>query len=103
MSNVRDLATDVLVSAGVLVTILASLAALRARSVYRRLHYLTAITSLAGPLVGLGAIVADGPGLAGASVLLIMLVVGITGPVLGSATARLNAQHDGVIDEETPQ
>jgi multicomponent Na+:H+ antiporter subunit G len=100
MDSVRQVAVDVLVGAGALVAVLACLAALRSRSVYRRLHYLTAVTSLAAPLIGIGAIVADGPGLTGASVLLVILVLAITGPVLGAATGRLNAQHDGIVDDE---
>jgi multicomponent Na+:H+ antiporter subunit G len=101
--NARDIVVDTLVGAGSALTVLASLAALRARVVYRRLHYLTVLTSVAGPLVGLGAIVADGPGLAGASVLLIVLALGLTGPILGAATGRLNAERDGVIDVEIPE
>jgi multisubunit Na+/H+ antiporter MnhG subunit len=98
-----DVVVDVLVGAGVLVAVLSCLAALRSRSVYRRLHYLTAVTSLAGPLVGIAAVVVDGPGLTGASVLLVVLVLAVTGPVLGAATGRLNAKRDGVVDTETPQ
>jgi multicomponent Na+:H+ antiporter subunit G len=97
-----EVVVDVLAGAGVLVAVCAGLAALRARSVYRRLHYLTAITSLAAPLVGIAAIVADGPGLTGASVLLVILVLAVTGPVLSAATGRLNAQRDGVVGKETP-
>jgi multisubunit Na+/H+ antiporter MnhG subunit len=98
-----DVVVDVLVGAGVLVAVLSCLAALRSRSVYRRLHYLTAVTSLAGPLVGIAAIVMDGPGLTGASVLLVILALAVTGPVLGAATGRLNARRDGVVHTETPQ
>jgi multicomponent Na+:H+ antiporter subunit G len=97
-----DVVVDVLVGAGVLVAVLSCLAALRSGSVYRRLHYLTAVTSLAAPLVGIAAIVADGPGLTGASVLLVILVLAVTGPVLGAATGRLNAQRDGTVAKETP-
>jgi multicomponent Na+:H+ antiporter subunit G len=97
-----EIVVDVPLGAGVLVAVLSSLAALRARSVYRRLHYLTAVTSLAAPLVGIAAIVADGPGLTGASVLLVSLVLAVTGPVLGAATGRLNAQRDGIVDKESP-
>lgn len=101
--SVRDIAVDTLVGAGSVLAILASLAAVRARVVYRRLHYLTVLTSVAAPLIGLGAIVADGPGLAGASVLLIVVLLAATGPILGAATGRLNAERDGVIDVEIPE
>lgn len=90
-------AVAVPVGGGVVVTVLAALAALRGRSVYVRLHYLTVVTSLAGPLVGLGLIIANGLGLTAASVLLIVVLQGITGPVLGTAIGRVNAQRDGVV------
>lgn len=94
---------DVLVGAGVLVVVLASAAALRSKSVFRRLHYLTVLTSVAAPLIGVGAIVADGFGLAGASVLAIVVLLAATGPVLGAATGRLNARRDGIVDGRTPE
>lgn len=100
MSNV---ATDILVGAGTVIAVLASLAALRARSAFRRLHYLTVLTSVAGPLIGIGAIVANGFGFAGATVLAIVVLLAITGPILGAATGRLNAQRDGVVTPETPE
>ncbi|HEX5402913.1 MAG TPA: monovalent cation/H(+) antiporter subunit G [Pseudonocardiaceae bacterium] len=103
MCSAQAVATDVLVGAGTLLAVLASLAALRARSAFRRLHYVTVLTSVAGPLVGLGAVVADGFGLAGVSVLAVVVLLAVTGPVLGAAIARLNAQQDGVITVETPE
>jgi multicomponent Na+:H+ antiporter subunit G len=103
MSNAQQVATDVLVGAGTVLAVLASLAALRARSVFRRLHCLTVVTSVASPLVGLGAVVADGFGLAGASVLAVVVLLAVTGPILGAATGRLNAQHDGIIELDTPE
>lgn len=103
MADIRDLIADVLLGFGTVVAILASLAALRSRSVYRRLHYLTVLTSVAGPLVGVAMIVADGPGLTGATVLLIVVLLAVTGPILGAATARRNAQRDGLIKVESPE
>jgi multicomponent Na+:H+ antiporter subunit G len=94
---------DVLVGVGTFVAVLASLAALRARTAFRRLHYLTVLTSVAAQLIGVGAIVADGFGFAGASVLAIMVLLAVTGPILGAATGRLNAQRDGIITAETPK
>ena len=98
-----DVISDVLLGLGTLLAVLASLAALRSRSVFRRLHYLTVLTSVAGPLVGAALIVADGPGLTGASVLLITVLLAITGPVLSAATGRLNAQREDVIEVESPE
>jgi multicomponent Na+:H+ antiporter subunit G len=102
--SVPDIVVAVLVGAGVVITVLATMAALVARSVYLRLHYLTVITSLAVPLAGVGLIVANGIGLTAASVLLIVVLQAVTGPVLGAAIARANAQQDKVIDpERSPQ
>ena len=98
-----EVVSDILVGLGTVIAVLASLAALRARSVFRRLHYLTVLTSVAVPLVGVGVIVTVGLGLTGAGVVAIVVLVGITGPVLGAATGRLNAQKAGVIEAESPR
>ena len=84
-----------LVGAGTVLAVLAALSALRPGSVYRRLHYLTVINSLAAPLIGLGLLAVDGFGLTGATIALIVLLQAVCGPVLGAATAKLNAKHDG--------
>ncbi|HVM67017.1 MAG TPA: monovalent cation/H(+) antiporter subunit G, partial [Acidimicrobiales bacterium] len=68
-----------------------------------RLHYLTPVTSFGGPLIGLSLAIANGWGLTTAQVLLITFLLVVTGPVLGSATARLIAQGRGIVDEHTPQ
>ena len=94
---------DILVGLGTLVVVLASIGALRARSVFRRLHYLTVITSVGAPAIGAGALVVDGIGLTGASVLAIVVLLAITGPILGAAVGRLNAQREGVVPVETPE
>jgi multicomponent Na+:H+ antiporter subunit G len=100
---VVDLVADVLLGLGTVLAVLASLAALRSRSVFRRLHYLTVLTSVAAPLVGAAIIVADGPGLTGASVLLIVVLLAVTGPILSAATGRLNAQREGLVETESPE
>jgi multicomponent Na+:H+ antiporter subunit G len=92
-----------LTGAGALVAVLAALAALRPRTVYPRLHYLTVVTSLAGPLVGLGVALVNGIGLTTATVALITVLQAVCGPILGAATGRLNAQRDGLTSRETPR
>jgi multisubunit Na+/H+ antiporter MnhG subunit len=94
---------DVLLAAGVGLVVVASLAALRFRSVFQRLHYLTVVTSLAGPLVAVAVLVADGIGLTAVTVVLIVVLLAFTGPVLSAATGRLNAQRDHVIEIEAPE
>lgn len=88
--------TAVLVGAGTVMAVAAALSTLRPGwSVYRRLHSLTVVTSLAGPLIGLGLLSVDGLGFTGAAIALILLLQAACGPVLSAATARLNAQQDG--------
>jgi len=98
----NEIIADILVGMGTLVVVLASVGALRARSVFRRLHYLTVITSVGAPSIGAGAVVVDGLGLTGATVLAIVVLLAITGPILGAAVGRLNSQREGIISAETP-
>lgn len=101
--GVAGIAAVVLVTAGTILTMLASVAAALPGSVYRRLHYQVVVTSVAGPLIGMGAALAEGPGLTTALVLVIMLLLAGTGPVLSMAVARVNAQHDGIATAESPE
>lgn len=96
-------AAEVLVGAGTLVAILAALATVLPGSVYRRLHFLTVLNSAAAPLIGAGAAVAGGWSLTTATVLMIVLLLMFTGPVLGAAIGRANAQRDGLTAEESPE
>jgi multicomponent Na+:H+ antiporter subunit G len=83
------LASDLMLGASVLVTVAASVAALLVRSVYDRMHFLTPITSLAGPLLGAALAIANGWGTTTGQILFIVLLLAVTGPVLGAATGRL--------------
>jgi multicomponent Na+:H+ antiporter subunit G len=84
----------VLIWVGVGVAVLSAMAALRLPPINPRLHALAPITSLAGPLVGVGLAVANGWSLTTATVLLIVVLLAVTGPVLVAATARLAAERD---------
>ncbi|ORB50685.1 monovalent cation/H(+) antiporter subunit G [Mycobacterium persicum] len=77
-------------------------AALRAR-VLDRLHLLTAATSVGVPLIGAGLIIVRGWTQASAMLVAISVVVLLTAPVVSAATARLAAEHDGLIDETSPR
>jgi monovalent cation/proton antiporter MnhG/PhaG subunit len=98
MSSPAQLVVNGLVGTGAGLTVLASVAALRPRSVYGRLHYPSIVSSLAGPLIGIAVLVADGPGLTTATALLAIVLLAVTGPVLGAAIGRLNAERDGRSD-----
>ena len=84
-----ECASELLLGTGVLVAVSVSVAAVLARSLYDRMHFLTPITSLAGPLVGAALSVENGWGTTTGQILLIVLLLAVTGPVLGAATGRL--------------
>jgi multisubunit Na+/H+ antiporter MnhG subunit len=92
------------VAAGVGVAVLSVLGALVAgRDLYLRQHYVTSITSLAGPLVGVGLTIENGWGLTSGQILLVVGLLAVSGPVAGAATGRLFAQSDGTVDSESPE
>ena len=92
------------VAAGVVVAVLSVIGALAAgRDDYLRLHYVTPITSLAGPLVGVGLAIENGWGLTSGQILLVVGLLAVSGPVAGAATGRLFAQSDGTVHSESPE
>lgn len=91
-----------LVAAGVAVVVAAACATAIAPGAFARLHPLTAATSLGAPLTGFGVAALDGGGLAGGLTLVTVAVLALTGPVLGSAIARVTAQREGRIRRDPP-
>lgn len=92
------------VTAGVVVAVLAALGAIAAgRDHYLRLHYVTPITSVAAPLVGVGLTIENGWGLTAGQILFVVALLAVSGPVAGAATGRLFAQSDGTVDSESPE
>lgn len=88
------------VFAGCLVLVISCAAAMLATSLYVRLHFLTPVTSLAGPLIGLGLAIDQGFSLTSGLDLLIVGLLAATGPVLESATGRVAAQREGRVSNE---
>lgn len=88
------------VFAGCVVLVVACAAALLTRSVYVRLHFLTPVTSLAGPMIGIGLAIDQGVSLTSGLDLLIVGLLAATGPVLESATGRVAAQREGRVSSE---
>lgn len=68
-----------------------------------RVHFLTPVTSLGLPLVAVGLCVESGQPFTIAELLFIALVIGVSGPVLGSATGRAAAQEQGRLPGEELQ
>lgn len=96
-------AAAVLLWAGVTVVVASSLGMLVFRDTLQRLHYLTPVTSLGVPLIGLALAVENGWGLTTAQLLFITFLVVVTGPVLGSATARLVGEQRGLVERKEPE
>jgi multicomponent Na+:H+ antiporter subunit G len=92
--------TWILLGLGTVVTVACAVGALLVRDFYRRLHFLTPITSLGGPLTGMALAVTNGWTLPTAMTLFTIVLLGITGPVLAAATGRVAAQRDGILDED---
>jgi multicomponent Na+:H+ antiporter subunit G len=89
---------------GVGVVVLSSLSAVWLRGVFVRLHFLTPVTSVGGPLIGLGLAVENGWGITTGLVLLVVALLAMTGPVLEVATGRVMAQREGIVPPmESPQ
>ena len=86
----------VLIWLGVLVVVLSATAGIVLPPVYPRLHGLAPVTSLAGPLIGVGLAIVNGLSLTTATILLIVVLLAITGPALTAAMARLAGEREAV-------
>lgn len=83
----------VLLVAGVVVAVGSAVGALVARDLRVRLHFLTPVTSLAGPLVGAAVVVDAGTGSLAVQAVLVVALLAVTGAVLTVATGRLVAEQ----------
>jgi multicomponent Na+:H+ antiporter subunit G len=63
------------------------------RSVFDRLHLLAPVTSLGGPLIGAALVAQNGWGLTSGQIILIVVLLAISGPAAGVATARAAHQQ----------
>lgn len=70
---------------------------------YNRLHFVTPITSVAGPLVAVGLCIQSGWGITAGTIILIVGLLFVGGPVTSAATGRMMAQADGTVDSEAPE
>lgn len=92
----------ILVGAGCTAVVVSMLAALLTSTVYDRLHLLTIVTTIATPLVGVGIAIGQRPSAADGMVLAIVVIVAVTGPVVGAATARTTGAREHLLTEEPP-
>jgi multicomponent Na+:H+ antiporter subunit G len=101
---VTHLVALVLVALGSAVVVLSAVgAAVVPGGALVRVHFLTPVTSLGLPLVAVGLCVESGQPFTIAELLFIALLIGVSGPVLGSATGRAAAQEQGRLPEEELQ
>lgn len=98
-----QIAVDVLLFAGVAIVAVSAWAALLLRGVFVRLHYLSPVTSLGGPLIGIALGLENGWGLTTGLILLVVGLLAVSGPVVAVATTRVVAQREAVVLEESPQ
>jgi multisubunit Na+/H+ antiporter MnhG subunit len=90
-----------LVSLGCAVVALASIGAVvMPGGVFNRLHFLTPVTSVGIPVAVLGLCVESGQPFTIAELLFVAVVLGVSGPVLESATGRAAAAVEGRAPEE---
>jgi multicomponent Na+:H+ antiporter subunit G len=92
-----------LMAAGLLVVVASCIGAVIASGVLARLHFLSPVTSLAGPLIGVALVLSNGWGLTAGADLLSVGLLALTGPALAAATGRLAAQQQGLVRKESPE
>jgi multicomponent Na+:H+ antiporter subunit G len=93
----REIAVVVLLGLAGLVVALSAVGFLAARDTLPRLHFVSPVTSVAGPLTAAAYVVQLGPGLASGLVVALVAVLALTGPVLGTAIARVSAAQEGLL------
>ena len=96
-------AAHVLLFLGVAVIVASSWAALWLRGVLVRLHYLSPITTVGAPLIGVSLLLADGWSLSTGLILLTVFLISATGPAIAVAVARVVAQREGITSAESPE
>jgi multicomponent Na+:H+ antiporter subunit G len=98
----RLVISDALLASSLLVTALSTVGALAMRTTLGRLHYLTPVTTVAGPLFGAALVIHTGWGITAGLQILIVAIMAVTGPILEMATGRVEAQRQGVLTPEGP-
>jgi multicomponent Na+:H+ antiporter subunit G len=94
---------QVLLFVGVAVIVISSWSALWLRGPLVRLHYLSPVTTLGAPLIGVSVLLASGWSLTTGLVLLIVFLLCASGPAMTIALARVIAQREGIAHGDSPQ
>lgn len=95
----KQIVIDALASLGTLIIVLAASGALIVRTPLARLHFLSPVTSLAGPVLCVALVLQQGWGIASGLVVLTVGLLAASSPVLESATARLIGLEEGILPE----
>ena len=90
----------VLLGLSALTVVVSAVGLVRAPDVVARLHFLTPVTSIAAPLLAVAYLVDRGISLDSGLVLVIVGLLALTGPPLGSAIARVTAEEEELIPSE---
>jgi multicomponent Na+:H+ antiporter subunit G len=93
----------VLLYLGVAVIVASALSAFWLRGAFVQLHFLSPVTSLGGPLIGIALGIANGWGLTTGLILLIVFLLAFSGPAIAAATARVLAQREAIAPADSPQ
>ncbi|MGH3745132.1 MAG: monovalent cation/H(+) antiporter subunit G [Mycobacteriales bacterium] len=101
--TVRGVVVDVLLASSLLVVVLSVFGALVLRTTLAKVHYVTPVTSVAGPLFAAALVVDTGWGITAGLDILIAALMAVSGPLLGMAIGRVEAQQQGLIPTEGPQ
>lgn len=101
--NAKTIVVDVLLSLSLLITALSAVGAVVLRSTFGKLHYLTPVTSVAGPLFGAALVIDTGWGITAGLDLLIVGLLALAGPVLEVSAGRTAAEAQGAVEPEEPQ
>ena len=96
----HTIATLALLGLAALTVVLSAIGLLRAPDPLARLHFLAPVTSIAAPLVGAAYVVDEGMGLSAGLVLLVVGLLVLSGPPLGTAIGRATAEEQELIPSE---
>lgn len=97
------LAVDVMLALALLIVALSTLGAVVMRTTFGKLHFITPVTSVAGPLFCAALVVDSTWGINTGLEILATGLVAISGPILEAAIGRVAAQRMRVIEPEGPQ
>jgi multicomponent Na+:H+ antiporter subunit G len=93
----KQVLIDVLASLATLIIVLSAAGALVVRSPLARLHFLSPVTSLAAPVLGVALVLQQGWGISAGLIVLTIGLLAASSPVLESAIARLIGLTDGIL------